>query len=66
MIAERIADYMEEKGVKQAAVAENMGLSPQALNMRLRHNRRISVGEYKKICDFLGVPYEKFLEDGDE
>ncbi|MBQ9000222.1 MAG: helix-turn-helix transcriptional regulator [Eggerthellaceae bacterium] len=65
MVALRIAKYVEEKGIKQKAIAAAIGISPQAMSETLAGRRTLSADEYRDICIFLEVPYSKFLEDLD-
>ena len=65
MIAQRIAKYVEEKGIKQKAIAAAIGISPQAMSETLAGRRTLSADEYRDICLFLEVPFSKFLDEGD-
>lgn len=62
MLAERIKEYMDEKGIMQVAVANAIGMSKVAIGETLRGNRRLTAEEYVAICDFLEVPYSKFTD----
>lgn len=62
MIKERIAAYVEEKGLKQIYISQRTGLSPQAVSSLLRGERNLDVEEYAKLCDVLGVPYNYFFD----
>ena len=61
MIAERVKRHVEERGVKQAAIANAIGISRQSMCLMLAGKRVMSAEEYVKICDFLQVPYDKFI-----
>ena len=62
MIAERIAEYINAKGIKQRPIAEAVGMSPVAMSETLRGNRTLTAEEYVGICNFLEVPYSKFVD----
>jgi transcriptional regulator with XRE-family HTH domain len=62
MVYEKIAEYIERRGIKQRALATYMGISPHAMRHILAGRRKIGVEEYVNICRFLEVPYEKFLD----
>ena len=60
MIAERVKEYVNEKGIKQVAIANAIGISKVAMSETLNGNRTMTAEEYVRICDFLEVPYGKF------
>jgi len=53
--------YIEEKGIKQSAIACAIGKSKQSAQRLLSGNRKMYIGEYIAICDYLEIPYDKFL-----
>ncbi len=63
MIAESIADYLTEHGIKQATLSRRTGLSRRCLSLALRGLRKINVEEYALICNALNVPYDYFFKD---
>ena len=63
MVAQTIAEYVYEKGIKQKAIALAIGISPQAMSETLAGKRMLSADEYRDICRFLEVPYERFMSD---
>lgn len=66
MLAERIKQYMDEKGIKQTAVAHALDMGKASMNATLNGNRTLTAEEYVAICDFLEVPYSKFTEERKE
>lgn len=62
MIAERIADYIKEKGIKQTTLASVVGIAPQSMHETLKGRRTLTAEEYVRICDFLEVPYSRFTD----
>lgn len=61
MIADEIARYIRENGIKQAFLCERTGLTKHSVSAALHGRRKISVEEYAKICAALNVPYEYFF-----
>lgn len=62
MISEHIAEYFATRGIKQKTVAEAIGLSAAAMSEMLAGRRKLSADEYVAICDFLEVPYSRFID----
>lgn len=61
MVKQRIAEYVEGKGIKQIYISQETGISPQSVSLLLRGERNLEIDEYVKICDALGVPYNYFM-----
>lgn len=61
MVANNIAEYIREKGIKQSAIAEYLGIKQQTMSDIINGNRNLKADEYIDICDFLEVPYDKFV-----
>lgn len=59
--AVKIAEYISEKGIKQKAIADSLGMHPQAMSETLAGKRTLTADEYGRICAFLEVPYDKFF-----
>lgn len=57
-------EFIEQKGYKQSAIAEKVGISSMKLSQILNGNRKCEAGEYANICKELNVPYEKFIKEG--
>ena len=66
MIAEQIRKYIEEKGIKQTAIANATGMSKVAVSETLNGNRTLTAEEMKRICLFLEVPCERFFVEANE
>lgn len=62
MVRQRIADYLESKGIKQTFICEKTGMTPQALGAALKRERKIDIDEYIAICDALDLPYDYFIK----
>lgn len=61
LIVERIKAYVDEKGIKQVAIASATGMSKVAVSETLNGNRTLTAEEFVRICDFLEVPCERFF-----
>ena len=62
---ERLAQYIERKGVKVSRIAEETGLPVMALYRSLsggKRKRPLLAGEFLKICSFLEVNPMQFME----
>jgi len=64
VIVDNIRAYMDKTGIKHSKVAESIGLSKATFSSTINGNRTLTAEEYVGICDFLEVPYSKFV-DGD-
>jgi transcriptional regulator with XRE-family HTH domain len=63
-VGKRIGQYLQDRGIKQAFLANTTGISASAISDICTGARKnLDVVEYKKICNALDVPYETFLED---
>lgn len=62
-----ILDYIKAKGIKSSAIARYLNdngvvkCDSAKLSITLHGKRTLTLLEYKLICDFVGVPYDKFL-----
>jgi transcriptional regulator with XRE-family HTH domain len=66
MVGKRIKDYLESNGIKQSFVAEKVGIPASQLSEICNKGRIIDCTIYYKICKVLNVPFETFLEEGEE
>lgn len=62
MIAEKIKSYVDEKGIKYVAIANNIGIAKSSMSATFSGDRTLKAEEYVKICDFLEVPYDMFAQ----
>lgn len=63
MVADNIARYVELKGIKQNVLASAIGIKPQSMSKTLMGERTLSADEYRDICLFLEVPFDKFMSE---
>lgn len=62
MVGRRIKEYIESRGIKQAFVAKQVGITTARLSEICNKGRNIDCETYYKICKTLDVPLETFLE----
>ncbi len=60
MVYQRIREYLEENGIKQAVVAKKSGMTKQALSDSLCGKRNLTAEEYFSICHALNVDVNTF------
>lgn len=56
-----IREYLISNGISQAFVARKCGWSKQRINAILTGKQEIKAGEYGRLCDAVGVPYDYFF-----
>lgn len=61
-VNEKIKQYLQERGIKQAFLVEKTGMSKQAISAVLNTNRKLTAEELGKIANALGVSPNIFLE----
>lgn len=62
-IGARIKKYLDEKGIKQAFVAEKAGITPSQMSDICNERvKSIDCVVYFRICKALGVPLETFVD----
>lgn len=67
-VGKRIGQYLTDNGIKQAFVAEKVGITRPQMSDICNKDRTIDCVLYYKICKTLNVPLETFLctADGGE
>lgn len=55
-------NFINERGIKQKAIAEKAGLEESKLCMSLQGKRELKAGEYAGICKVLNVAMTKFVK----
>lgn len=61
-VNEKIKQYLQDHGIKQAFLAEKTGIAQEKLSRMLSKNRKLSADELVKISNALGVNPNIFLE----
>ena len=62
MLGREIKAYMEERGIKQKKIADDIGVSAATMNEICKGKRRVEATEYFDICKALGVSLDFFPE----
>lgn len=62
MLGKEIKAYMEEKGIKQKKVADDIGISPATMYEICKGTRKVEATEYFGICKSLGVSLDFFRD----
>lgn len=62
MLGKMIKTYISDNGLKQKKIAEDAGMTPQALNDVLNERRKVEATEYFDICKALKVSVDYFAE----
>ena len=65
MVGKRIGQYLKANGIKQAFVAEKVGISCPQMSDICTKGRSVDCVLYYKICKALNLPLETFLEGED-
>lgn len=61
-ISNAIANYIDEKGIKQSFLAKKTDLSCNTVSNMLNGKRKLEVDEYAKICEALNVSFDFFYD----
>lgn len=62
IINQKIKKYLEERGITQAFLVTNTGISQEKISNMLNCKRKISADELLKICEALKVSADLFLK----
>lgn len=62
-ICARMKAYVNEKGISQKLMAENMHTTESRVSMLLNGKRKMTVDDYVRACKAIAVPPTKFLEE---
>ena len=62
-LGKRIKNFIEERGIKQAFLAEQVGVSASVMSKMLAGNYPISAEDYYNICKALRVELSYFFND---
>lgn len=62
----KIKNYLQRKGITMAWLSRDTGISQSRLYMIIGRNQSINCRDYYIICKSLGVPYEYFIEGGED
>ena len=59
---EKIKEKIDEMGLKQKYVSEQVGITESRFSLILSGKRKMEAGEYANICKALNLPMSEFLE----
>ena len=59
----RMKAYIDEKGISQKLMAENMDTTESRVSLLLNGKRKMTVDDYVRACKAIAVPPTKFLEE---
>jgi len=59
----RMKAYVDEKGISQKLMAENMNTTESRVSMLLNGKRKMTVDDYVRACKAIAVHPTKFLEE---
>ena len=59
----RMKAYVDEKGISQRLMAENMNTTESRVSMLLNGKRKMTVDDYIRACKAIAVSPTKFLEE---
>lgn len=65
MLASKIKQYLDDKGITQAFVSEKTGMKAPILSATLSGKRRLLAEEYINICNALEVSADYFATSED-
>ncbi len=57
-------EYLENRGIKQTFVAQQIGISIANLNAILTGRQKCSLEQYVSLCHLFELPFGKFLALG--
>lgn len=63
MVHERLKNFIDEKGFKQAAIARAIGVTDSVLSQMLAGKVRMTAEVFMAICAFLEVDPGRFAQD---
>ena len=61
LVAERLADALDEKGLKQNDLAERLGVSEAAVSRWVSERGGVGWKRLAEICSVIGVPADRLL-----
>ena len=62
-IHELMKSYVNEKGLCQKLIAENMDTTESKVSLMLNGKRRMTVDDYIALCKAMAVPPTKFISE---
>jgi transcriptional regulator with XRE-family HTH domain len=59
--AERIAEYIKNKGIKQTFISQKTGIDDSSLSAKLNGKTKLTVDDIELICGAIGCSPSQFL-----
>ena len=66
MVARKIRAYVDKKGIKYTALAQQVGITQQQMSAILNKKLQLKADVFFRICEALEVPPETFAPDSDK
>lgn len=60
---QKLKNHIENLGIKQNVISKKIGIAESKLSLSLQEKRKLSVGEYAAICNFLKKDFDFFLKE---
>lgn len=64
VVQSRVAQYLEEQGIKQSWLAQKTGLTDNMISGILNGKRKMTADEFVRICKAIGKNPNDFMEAG--
>ncbi len=64
VVQSKIAQYLEEQGIKQSWLAQKTGLTDNMISGILNGKRKMTADEFVRICKAIGKNPNDFMEVG--
>lgn len=60
-VAEKLKNYLDERGIRTGFVAERAGMDTELLQRSLNGKRKLTADEFASICFALGLDFDFFM-----
>ncbi|MBQ1555295.1 MAG: helix-turn-helix transcriptional regulator [Clostridia bacterium] len=64
VVQSKVAQYLEEQGIKQSWLAQKTGLTDNMISGILNGKRKMTADEFVRICKAIGKNPNDFMEAG--
>jgi len=64
VVQSKVAQYLEEQGIKQSWLAQKTGLTDNMISGILNGKRKMTADEFVRICKAIGKNPNDFMEVG--
>jgi transcriptional regulator with XRE-family HTH domain len=66
MVAEKICNYMKDKGIKATVIAQKAGITQQQMSAILTQRTQLKADVFFRICEALEVSPEMFAPEANK